>query len=150
MGAAGAPAFDNERWSPTAADGTVEVAAFYLARHEVTVRQFGVFAAATGWIGDGQALTSPGDHPVTHVSWTDALAYCRWLEATLKTSPTTPAVIAERLRARVAGHAAERGGMGEGGAWRRPPRVSVGRRTAPRSRQLRGQRHDTGGPLRLP
>ena len=99
MGAAGPPAFDNERWSATAADGTVEVAAFYIARHEVTVRQFAAFAAATGWTGDGQALTSPGDHPVTHVSWTDALAYCRWLEATLRTSPATPAAIAERLRA---------------------------------------------------
>jgi len=99
MGAAGGPAFDNERWSPTAADGMVDVDVFFLARHEVTVGQFAAFARATGWTGDGQALTTPADHPVTHVSWTDALAYCRWLEATLKASPATPSAIAERLRA---------------------------------------------------
>ena len=34
---------------------------------------------------------------MTHVSWPDALAYCRWLEATLKASPATPAAIARLL-----------------------------------------------------
>jgi formylglycine-generating enzyme required for sulfatase activity len=99
MGAADAQAFENERWSPAAADGTVDIATFLLARHEVTVGQFATFAATTGWTGDGQALVAPRDHPVTHVSWTDALAYCRWLETTLQASPAVPAAIAERLRA---------------------------------------------------
>jgi formylglycine-generating enzyme required for sulfatase activity len=96
----GAPeAFDNERWSATEAEGTVEVAAFLLGRREVTVAQFAAFAAAAGWRSEPRALAGAADHPVTHVSWTDALAYCRWLETALKASPTTPPEIATRLGA---------------------------------------------------
>ena len=98
MGSAVAPAFDNERWSPAAGDGTVELAAFLIARYEVTGRQFAAFASATGWHAEARALAGPADHPVTHVSWTDALAYCRWLEAQLKASPSTPARVAQALR----------------------------------------------------
>jgi formylglycine-generating enzyme required for sulfatase activity len=34
---------------------------------------------------------------VTFVSWPDALAYCRWLEATLKANASTPPTIKARL-----------------------------------------------------
>jgi formylglycine-generating enzyme required for sulfatase activity len=92
-------AFDNERWSPTAEDGTLTLPAFSLARHEVTIAEFGRFVAATGWRSDARALAGPAQAPVAYVSWPDALAYCRWLTATLPTNPSTPAPIAERLRA---------------------------------------------------
>lgn len=98
MGSAVAPAFDNERWSPAAADGTVEVGAFLIARHEVTVRQFAAFAAATGWNAEPRALAGPADHPVTHVSWTDTLAYCRWLDAALKAAPGIPSRLVQAGR----------------------------------------------------
>ena len=98
MGSAVASAFDNERWSPAAGDGIVDVAAFLIGRHEVTGWQFAAFASATGWHAEARALSGPADHPVTHVSWTDALAYCRWLEAQLKASPATPARVAQALR----------------------------------------------------
>jgi formylglycine-generating enzyme required for sulfatase activity len=98
MGSAVAPAFDNERWSPAAAEGTVDVNAFFIARHEVTVRQFAAFAAATGWNAEPRALAGASDHPVTHVSWTDALAYCRWLDATLKAAPGVPARLVQAGR----------------------------------------------------
>ena len=39
-------AFDNERWSPAAGEGTVIVPTFYIARHEVTVGDFAGFARA--------------------------------------------------------------------------------------------------------
>jgi formylglycine-generating enzyme required for sulfatase activity len=84
--------------------------AFYLARHETTVGQFRRFVEATGYRTDGQrnggghahderavwkhregvSWLKPGyagpfeladRHPVVHVSHTDALAYCRWLQA---------------------------------------------------------------------
>jgi len=98
MGSGDAQAFDNERWSPTAPEGTVEVGAFLLARHEVTVRQFAAFAAATGWRAEPRALAGAADLPATFVAWTDALAYCRWLEAQLKASAATPPALAGRLR----------------------------------------------------
>ncbi len=80
-------------------------AAFYLASHEVTVAQFRAFVAATGHRTDAEksgvggfsfhegrwvrrpehTWSSPGpwqsedDHPVAHVSWADAMAFCAWL-----------------------------------------------------------------------
>jgi formylglycine-generating enzyme required for sulfatase activity len=85
-------AFDNERWQ-----GSVEVPAFHIGRYEVTVAQFKAFVDATGFKADPQALQGAPDHPVSFVSWPDALAYCRWLEQRLKTWAGTP----ERLRALV-------------------------------------------------
>lgn len=99
MGSADPQAFDNERWSREAGEGTVDLPAFLIARRELTVRQFAAFAAATGWSADARALAAPADHPVTYVSWTDALAYCRWLEAALRAGSAAPARIADLLRA---------------------------------------------------
>ncbi len=91
-------AFDNERWSPTAGEGTVHVDAFFIARHEVTVEQFSAFAHAAGWTVDQRALSGAPTHPVTYVSWPDALAYGRWLQATLERAPDTPPGLLQRLR----------------------------------------------------
>jgi formylglycine-generating enzyme required for sulfatase activity len=79
-------AYDNEKWSPTEATGTVDLPAFYIAQREVTVAEFARFAQATKWNVDPRALAAPPDHPVTHVSWPDAIAYCRWLDAEMKAS----------------------------------------------------------------
>lgn len=92
-------AFDNERWSPAGGEGTVYVPTFYIARHEVTVSAFAAFARAGAWTVDERALVGPPTHPVAFVSWPDALAYCRWLERTLRASPTTPASLRQRLDA---------------------------------------------------
>ena len=73
-------AFDNERWSASQGRGTVDLPAFYIARHEVTVGAFAEFVRATQWPADARALAAPASHPVTFVSWPDALAYCRWVE----------------------------------------------------------------------
>jgi len=91
-------AYDNERWSPAQAEGTVDLPAFFIARHEVTVAEFTTFAQAGKWAIDSRAIAGPPDHPVAFVSWTDALAYCRWLEAALKASATTPPRLAQALR----------------------------------------------------
>ncbi len=90
-------AFDNERWDVQHAQDTVEVEAFYIGRYEVTVAQFRVFVESTGYGVDEQALRSAPDHPVIAVSWTDALAYARWLETTLRVSPNTPSELRELL-----------------------------------------------------
>jgi formylglycine-generating enzyme required for sulfatase activity len=86
---------------------------FYLAKHEVTVGQFRAFVKETGYKTDGEKTgggnahdekavwkhrpgtnwLKPGyagpyemkeDHPVVHVSWTDAKAFCKWLKDTHK------------------------------------------------------------------
>jgi formylglycine-generating enzyme required for sulfatase activity len=83
-------AFDNERWSPALGEGTVSLPTFYIARHEVTVGEFAAFAHASTWTIDQRALAGPPTHPVTFVSWPDALAYCRWLETTLESAAAAP------------------------------------------------------------
>jgi formylglycine-generating enzyme required for sulfatase activity len=78
-----AQAFDNERWPGARGTGSIDVPAFSISRHEITVAQFTAFARATNWRGDTRALEGPGTHPVSYVSWPDALAYCRWLSKAL-------------------------------------------------------------------
>lgn len=90
-------AFENERWSDDQPQGLVDLPTFYIGRYEVTVAQFAAFVTATGFRVDAQTLQGPPDGPVTAVSWPDALAYCRWLDTTLKESPQTPARLREFL-----------------------------------------------------
>ena len=81
---------------------------FYLARHETTVGQFRAFVEKTQYVTDGERndgghahdelavwqhrpgttwrrpgyaapLSLADNHPVVHVSHTDAMSYCRWL-----------------------------------------------------------------------
>jgi formylglycine-generating enzyme required for sulfatase activity len=92
-----ADAFENERWSPGAGTGTVDLPAFYILRHEVTVGEFSEFVRATNWKVDARALAGASSHPVSFVSWPDALAYCRWLQSTLKS--TGPPRVRELLQA---------------------------------------------------
>lgn len=83
-------AYDVERWSAAQPQGVVDVPAFLIGRSEVTVAQFAAFVEATDHEVDPQALAGPPLHPVSFVSWPDALAYCRWLEELLRESPATP------------------------------------------------------------
>ncbi|MDP3717556.1 MAG: SUMF1/EgtB/PvdO family nonheme iron enzyme [Acidobacteriota bacterium] len=80
-------AFDNEKWSPSQGEGIVDVPAFYLARHETTVAQYAAFVNATKAPVDATTLAGHPTHPVTFVSWPNAIAYCRWLEGVLAKAP---------------------------------------------------------------
>jgi len=91
-------AFENERWSEAKTQAVVDLPAFFIGRYEVTVAQFQAFVEATGFRVDDQTLSGPPDHPVVAVSWPDALAYCRWLEATLRDWPQTPSQLSQLLR----------------------------------------------------
>jgi formylglycine-generating enzyme required for sulfatase activity len=83
-------AFENERWSTARNQGTVDLPSFYIGRYEVTVAQFSAFIADTSYKAEQSILSGDPNHPVANVSWTDALAYSRWLESKLKESPKTP------------------------------------------------------------
>lgn len=85
-------AFDNE-YPQT----TVELPTFFIGRYEVTVAQYRAFVEATHHTAEPEALAASPDHPVSFVSWPDALAYCRWLETTLRESPRTPQRLRDRL-----------------------------------------------------
>ena len=90
-------AFDNERWSAASGQGSLDLPAFFIGAHEVTVAEFGEFARATKWKVDQRALAGEANHPVTFVSWPDALAYCRWLERSLSSAPSTAVSIKTRI-----------------------------------------------------
>ena len=62
----------------------VDLPEFWMARYPVTVAQFRVFSVQSGYEEfDPDALCSPDNHPVVHVTWNDALAYCEWLNEKL-------------------------------------------------------------------
>ncbi len=91
-------AFENERWSAQQRQGRVELPTYYIGRYEVTIAQYKAFADAAAYPTDPIVLSSHSNHPVTSVSWTDALAYSRWLERTMKESATTPESLKELLQ----------------------------------------------------
>jgi len=91
-----ARAFDNEKWSSSQGEGTVDLPAFFIGRHEVTVAQYSAFVGATKAPVDAKSLAGSPTHPVAFVSWPNAVAYCRWLEATLAKSQNAAG---ERVRA---------------------------------------------------
>lgn len=58
----------------------VYLAEYWIGSTEVTVSQFRAFVEATGYSADSAALPSDrDDHPVTSVSWDDAVAFCKWV-----------------------------------------------------------------------
>ncbi len=90
-------AFDNEWWPGPRPQATVDLPSFYAGRYEVTVAQFGAFVEETGYRAHPAAFQVPPEHPVAAVAWTDALAYARWLETTLREWPETPPELSRLL-----------------------------------------------------
>jgi formylglycine-generating enzyme required for sulfatase activity len=91
-------AYENERWSSTQHQHRLELPTYYIARYEVTIAQFGAFVTATNRVVDSQTLRAAGNHPVTHVTWPEAIAYATWLEGQLKSSAQTPPALAALLK----------------------------------------------------
>ena len=84
----------------------VTLPAFFIGKHEATVVEY------KACVKDGVckpvnpgALNGPDDLPVRYVSWSEALAYCTWLEAQLKSWNGTPSSVADALAGRRDGQA---------------------------------------------
>lgn len=92
-------AFENERWSAESFQGRLDLPAYYIGRYEVTGAQFRAFVRATDYAADPESLRGAADHPVTYVSWTDAVAYAGWLDGKLRELSETPDSIRRRLEA---------------------------------------------------
>jgi formylglycine-generating enzyme required for sulfatase activity/serine/threonine protein phosphatase PrpC len=60
---------------------TVEIAGFAMSKHEVTYAEYERFARATGRKKPKNPGVDKNKHPVTFVSWDDALAYTQWLSS---------------------------------------------------------------------
>lgn len=92
-------AFDIEWWGDGRVQGTVDLPRFLLGRYEVTVAQFAAFVRASGRRDriDPRSLEAPVVLPVTHVSWTDAVAYADWLDRTLRHADATPPALKRLL-----------------------------------------------------
>ncbi len=72
---------------------------FYMARYPVTLRQFREYVQASGQpCSDGDAKRGADNHPVDGVSWVDAMRYCEWLTAGLRSNIATPEPLAFLLR----------------------------------------------------
>ena len=91
-------AYDIERWGASG-PGTFELPSFLIGRYEVTVAQYRAFAEDTGYPVDPASLQGAQTAPVTHVSWTDALAYARWLDEQLREDPGLPPPVQQALAA---------------------------------------------------
>lgn len=90
-------AFENERWSQTSRQGIVELPDYYISRFEVTTAQFAAFVEATAYRADPQSQQQALNHPVAYVSWTDAVAYSRWLDKTLREAAFLPPALKDFL-----------------------------------------------------
>ena len=68
---------------------TIYLDAFYIDKYEVTVGQYRKFLAATGYPDPDWSLirhfSLTDDHPITFVSWEDAVAYAAWAGKSLPT-----------------------------------------------------------------
>lgn len=59
---------------------------YWIGKYPVTVAQFATFVQEQGYKPDGgeKSIKGPSNHPVTYVTWYDALQYCRWINQKLQ------------------------------------------------------------------
>ncbi|HBX71267.1 MAG TPA: hypothetical protein DEH25_18295, partial [Chloroflexi bacterium] len=66
----------------------VKLSEYWIGKYPITNQQYQAFiqsrgyAAPENWRGD-QYPHGKGQHPVTDISWPDAVAYCEWLSQRL-------------------------------------------------------------------
>ncbi len=124
-------AYANERWSARRRQGRVTLPAFYIARFETTAAQYAAYARDAGIERTEREAPGRGDLPAAGISWTEALAYARWLDRRLREDAAAPAAVRDFLaagaRVRLPSEAewekAARGGDGRIFPWGNRPRT---------------------------
>jgi len=86
---------------------------YWLARYPVTVAQFRRFVESNHHfkLSDSRCLSDPANHPVSWVSWHEALAFCRWLEARWRKEKWLPDDLQVTLPSEAEWEKAARGGL---------------------------------------
>ncbi len=72
-------AYDDER-----PQHTVDIPDYWMARFPVTNELYNAYTKAKGIKHPVSGWEKKKEHPVTYVKWTDAMAYCQWLNNLLK------------------------------------------------------------------
>ena len=81
----GSPADNKRASSAERPQHTLEMPdTYWIARYPVTNEQFARFVTASGYKFDQGQWTAKADQPVVAVSWRAAMAYCQWLNDTLR------------------------------------------------------------------
>ncbi len=80
--------FGNEIWPGGSPRKIQRLPEFYISRYEVTLGQFKAFREDLDYSLDVSG-ESP-EHPVSGVSWPDAIAYTRWIDQKLRSWPEVP------------------------------------------------------------
>ena len=89
-------AYENERWSPSRRQGSVDLPTYYIARFETTNAQYRKFLLDT----NAPTSASAADMiPITNITWPEALSYARWLDTQLRQSSLTPEPLRQFLSA---------------------------------------------------
>ncbi len=83
-------AYENERWSSSRRQGTVDLPEYYIGKFEVTVAQFSAFIEDSPDQANSVFSSAVANIPITNITWPEALAYARWLEQQMKASANTP------------------------------------------------------------
>ena len=91
-------AYENERWSTSRRQGSVDVDQFFISRFETTVAQYAAFVEDTGRQIDNAILASPY-LPIASITWADAVAYSHWLDAKLQNHQNLPTQLRQALDA---------------------------------------------------
>jgi len=70
---------DTSAWVDELPQHTVYLDAYLIGKYPVTVAQFAAFVKASGYKFElKQDAVKKANHPVTHVNWNDARAFCEW------------------------------------------------------------------------
>jgi formylglycine-generating enzyme required for sulfatase activity len=74
---------------------TVRLSEYLIGKYPVTNKQYQVFVKAVGYKQpthwkDGVIPDGKQDHPVVHVSWQDAVAFCKWVSRVSKQQVRLP------------------------------------------------------------
>lgn len=74
----GSDQHDDETYDDERPRHRIALPEFLIGKYPITVRQFEVFVAKAGYAMPPAKYAQVHNHPVRHINWFDALAFCEW------------------------------------------------------------------------